>query len=69
MATKQLEDVEFLASFEEVENGVLASYRVRFPTASGLRNQAASLVHADRSAAESWIQAQAARRSIKRILR
>jgi hypothetical protein len=69
MAVKQLEEVDFLAAFEEVENGVLASYCVKFPPKSGLRNQRASLIHPDRSAAETWIQAQAERRCIKHIRR
>jgi len=62
-------DVEFSARFENVQGGVLASYLVKFPAGSGLRNQGASLRHIDQDAAEAWIQDQAARRGIERILR
>ena len=60
---------EFCVRFEEIEGGVLASYVVKFPSGSGLRNQGASLRHIDRHAAEAWIQDQAARRGIKYISR
>lgn len=62
-------DAEFSAHFENVEGGVLATYIVSFPAASGLRKQGAALRHADQDSAEAWVRDQAARRGISRILR
>jgi hypothetical protein len=69
MRARSDDDTEFRARFENVREGVLASYLVKFPKGSGLRKQSASLCHADQDAAEAWIQDQAARRGITRILR
>jgi hypothetical protein len=66
MAEKLLE-LQFSAVLQPVADGVRASYVVRFPTASGLRPQAASADLVDRAAAEAWIQDQAARRGVKAI--
>lgn len=62
-------DAEFSARFEQVEGGVLASYLVKFPAGCGLRNQGASLRHTHQEAAEAWVQDQATRRGITKIVR